>query len=387
MKRRQSKLLAVGAATACLVLAAPATAKDGIAVDADGLSFEEGDVELTLGGRLHLDAVTYDAQTSDSDADWRRARLEFSAKFGDVFDVRVDREFAGTDGWRNVWARIRPADGVEIKGGNVIVPFSLEDMQSSNDMTFVERSLTSALTPKFGLGAVAKVSDDHWTISGGYFGDALDDEDGQAKERGRGFAGRASFAPIEGRRGFLHFALAYEHRSFHSDETVSFSSSPGSLLAPNLISTGTIGSPSKMDNFGGEFAYARKSFQVQGQYVKSKLKRDFDPDLDYDGWYLQGSWMVTGERYRYSSSMGSPSGPRIRKKGGAIELAARYSELNLDDATLDRGKAKTITLGANWYINRNVRLMANYVRSEHTDVLLSPDSAVDLGVARFQIAF
>lgn len=385
MKLGQLKLLVAG--TASLAMAAPAMAEDGVALDTDGLTLKEGDVELTLGGRLHLDAVTYDAQTSDSVADWRRARLELSASFGEILDIRVDREFAGTDGWRNVWARIRPVDGVEIKGGNVIVPFSLEDMQSSNSIPFVERSLVNALTPKFGLGALATVSDDNWTISGGYFDDALDDEDGQATERGRGFAGRASFAPAKSRQGFLHLALAYEHRSFQPGETLSFSSNPGSLLAPSLISTGTIASPSKMDNFGGEFAYARKSLQVQGQYVKSKLKRDLDPKLDYDGWYLQGSWMVTGERYRYSSRAGLPSGPNIGKKGGAVELAARYSELDLDDATLDSGQAKAITFAANWYINRNIRLMANYVHSERTDVLLSPDSKVDLGVARFQLAF
>lgn len=389
MKPTHSKLFGGGLAiVASLGLAAPALAKDGLSAGSDGLTLKEGPVELTLGGRLHLDATAYtvDGQ-SDSNADWRRARLELSGKIGDVVRFRVDREFAGADGWRNLWASVRPFEGVEIKGGNFTVPFSLEDIQSSNDTTFVERSLVSTLAPGFGLGGAVKVARNNWTVSVGYFDDALDDADGRTKERGRGFAGRTTFAPIKGKNQFLHLGVAYEHRSFHDTEVVRFSNGMGSNLAPTLIQTNGINSPSKMNNVGVELAYARKSLQIQSQYVATSLSRDLAPTLNYGAWYAQASWMLTGETYSYSEASGAPSGPQLSKNHGGVELAARYSELDLDDAALDRGKASSLSLGATWYINKNVRLMANYVHSERSDSLLTADRNADLGVARFQIAF
>jgi phosphate-selective porin OprO/OprP len=87
-----------------------------------------------------------------------------------------------------------------------------------------------------------------------------------------------------------------------------------------------------------------------------------------------------------SRSAGTPSGPRL-DKNGAVELAARYSEADLDDATLDRGRAAVLTLGATWYVDRNIRVLANYARTETTASLITPDAEGDLGVVRFQLAF
>ncbi len=375
------------ASAGCIVVANPAVANDTLSFDSDGIVLDAGPVELTLGGRLHLDAMTYDGRiTNGSNADVRRARLELSGKIADVVRFRVDREFAGTDGWRNAWVSPRPVKDLEIKGGNFTVPFSLEEAQSSNSITFVERSPVSALAPGFGLGVAAQVTKNNWTISGGYFDDALDDADGRTKERGRGFAGRATFVRFVSRSQFLHIGAAYEHRSFRANDVLRFSDGMGSTLAPKLISTNSITAPSKLKSLGAEAAYARKSLQLQGQYVSTSVSRDLAPDLNYGAWYGQVSWMLTGQKYAYSEGSGAPSGPAIGKKGG-VEIAARYGQLDLDDASLDRGKTSSVTLGATWYINRNLRLMANYVRSERTKTLASGYQLADLGVARLQVAF
>lgn len=370
-----------------IAAASPAFAEDALSFYNDGLKLDAGSVKLALGGRLHLDAVTYDNRTiKASDAAVRRARLELSGKITDAMRFRVDREFAGTDGWRNVWVSLQPTKEMEVMGGNFTVPFSLEEAQSSNAGTFVERSPVSALAPGFGLGVAGKVSKKNWTISGGYFDDALNDADGRAEERGRGFAGRATFVPLKSRSQFLHLGAAYEHRSFRATELLRFSYGMGSNLAPNLIATKAITAPSKLKSVGAEAAYAYKSLQLQGQYISTAVSRDHAPDLNYDAWYGQVSWMLTGQKYGYSQGGGTPAGPMLGKKG-AVELAARFGQLDLDDASLDRGKTASVTLGLTWYINRNLRLMANYVRSERTNTLISGIRKADLGVARFQAAF
>ncbi len=176
------RVIALAAGLAALGAGGAARAEEvaDASADEDGLTFKTGDIEFNLGGRLHLDASVFEHGLTDgSDADVRRARLEFSAKFGDVVTVRVDREFAQADGWRNLWLAVEPVEGLEIKGGNMIVPFSMEDMQSSNAMPLAERSLANSFSPGFGLGGSVKYADGDFNIVGGYFPDEIDDEVGQ----------------------------------------------------------------------------------------------------------------------------------------------------------------------------------------------------------------
>jgi len=73
------------------------------------------------------------------------------------------------------------------------------------------------------------------------------------------------------------------------------------------------------------------------------------------------------------------------KKGdgpGAWELAARLSYLNLNDDGVDGGRLRDLTLGLNWYLNPNVRMMWNYVLADPSD-----GGDVSAFMWRFQIAF
>ncbi|MES2301454.1 MAG: porin, partial [Pseudomonadota bacterium] len=153
-------------ASALVVIATPACAQS-VTADEKGVTLESGPLELNLGGRLHLDASVFDEpgvpRTGTTSSDVRRARVELSGRVAKVLRFRVDRELAGAKGWRNVWASIEPVKNVEIKGGNMIVPFSLEDLQSSNATAFAERSMASALTGGYGLGGAAYAGGHNWS--------------------------------------------------------------------------------------------------------------------------------------------------------------------------------------------------------------------------------
>ena len=97
--------------------------------------------------------------------------------------------------------------------------------------------------------------------------------------------------------------------------------------------------------------------------------------LDFEGAYIYASWFITGESRNYKAKSGKftrtkPLNAVYDGGIGAWEVAARFSTLDLNDQEIKGGEEDNVTLGVNWYLNPQVRFMANYiiVDSEKEDV-------------------
>jgi phosphate-selective porin OprO/OprP len=146
-----------------------------------------------------------------------------------------------------------------------------------------------------------------------------------------------------------------------------------------------------IDNFflGGEYAQFTADRQCGNLVVANNARCTSSTAVidhpTFRGWYVEGSWIITGETKAYSPSainneVGGFNGPVPSRpfslggdSWGAWELVARYSDTNLNwnpllGATTNTagtsnlagvlgGDEKIIALGINWYLNRNVRLM------------------------------
>jgi phosphate-selective porin OprO/OprP len=93
-----------------------------------------------------------------------------------------------------------------------------------------------------------------------------------------------------------------------------------------------------------------------------------------NGAYVQASWFATGEYRAYKTKSGtfgrvSPKAPFDPSKGdwGAVEIAARYSFLDLNNNTIRGGEEQNFTAGVNWYLYSNLRLTLNYVYADVKD--------------------
>lgn len=382
---------------AALLVSVSATAAqandDAVKADDKGITLEQGALKLNIGVRLHVDTAVFDdpalAQTGLTDIAVRRARIEVSGQIGDLVKFRVDREFAGNSkGWRNVWLAVTPTENTDIRGGNMIPPFSGEDLQSSNTIPFAERSLASSLNPGFGLGGKAGISGKRWSVNAGWFTDGLAADDGRQAERGKGVVARVTVLPVSKGDTRLHLALAGEHRTFKLGETLRFSADPGSTLAPNIMSSGTLANLDKLKSWNVEAGFSFGPVLVQAQALGMTISSSVAaPDLHFNGQTVQASWMVTGEHQDYSRSTGNFSGPELKRKGLALELAVRYSRLDLQDGLFDRGVGSAYTGGINFYVWRNLRLSADFTHTRVDFTGLTPDRTNNVGIARFQIAF
>jgi phosphate-selective porin OprO/OprP len=368
-----------------------------------GLRFRwrEPDVRLRLGGRLHTDAVFTDPDRTNlqrSDADLRRARLYLDARILKDFRFKVDREFApDRRGWRNVFAGYSISKSTSLRAGNFVAPFGLEDIVASNHSTFMERASSSALAPSFQTGVMIRSNGrfgkrktrQRWTLAGAFTSESFGQTsyDRHASEH-LGFVGRATWAPIARKRAVLHFGSAFEYRDVRGRDEFRVSSKPESGLLPTAISTGRLANVDQTFAVGGEFLALRGPLTLQAEYVHMFVEREAGlEDVEFQGGYGQVSYVLTGERRRYSAALGTLGGVRPKSAWGAVEIGLRYSVLDLNDGNVEGGRLRDWTVGANWYIRENVRVSANYVAVDADLRTTGQSDSPHVFQMRFQLYF
>ena len=140
---------------------------------------------------------------------------------------------------------------------------------------------------------------------------------------------------------------------------------------------------------GLEFRWRPGPFSVKSEYIRLTTERrnqsveatDLSPFLA-DGWYVSGTWLLTGER-----KAAGPENPRrpLPRGPGAIEAAVRleaiaFSSRARDDEPSSSSRAdvvqgnrlRAVTLGVNWFPIRPIRVQFNAIRESLDDPSQGP---------------
>lgn len=372
-----SKTLYLGlAAVGCLSAVAP----------------EAGAFEIKPSGRLHLDYATHDADATPLEDDFlvRRAAIGVEGEFNDDWSFDLSYDFADGGSVKNAYVRYDGWGVGAITFGQFKVPFGLEELTSSNNITFIERALPGAtFAPSRRLGVGLDMTGDRHTFAVMVFGQAIGDAEilgadpDIGDEEGKGAAARFTYAPVDRDDTVVHLGVAASTERPQGE--VSFGARPESRPTDlRLVRTGDLGDVDGINQLGLEAAWKRGPFSAQAEWMHAGLSRGSGlPDVDFQGWYAAGSWVLTGESrgYRNGTFRGiSPDG-----RWGAWELTARYSHLDLDDGTVLGGKQNNLILGLNWYFNDHLRLMANYIKASSDRRGNSDDPTIFL--VRAQVTF
>lgn len=382
--------------------------KDGIK-----LKSQDGAFQAQIGARAELDSAFYSGDPTDfSDAtQLRRARLAVFGTLYQDWDYKVEADFAGTTqgGSTNevtvtdAYLRYTGFKPFSFTAGNFKVPFSLEAVSSAKYITFMERGLPFAFLTLRQLGGMAAANGDNWTASLGAFqGTVTTDND---DDEGTNVASRITYAPFFQSDRVLHFgasgAWSKPNQNSTGPETVRFRSKPESnpindpITTGRTVDTGNIpGDVQYFTQVGAELAGVYGPFSVQGEYIRTDVDRSVGDSLVFDGYYGYASWFLTGESRNYKADKGIfdiliPNKPFSLTTGGlgAWELAARYSEIDLNDDDVSGGRERNITAGLNWYPNPYIRFMANYIHVLEIDG--GPHNGEDLDIfqVRAQVAY
>jgi len=345
-------------------------------VHVDMRAYEEGSRNLD-GNRSNLSPTRSDLLTNFR---LRRARLGVDATFFKYLDFKVEGDFGEqgtpfilTDGYGelNYWKELR------IRGGQFKVPFSFEELTSSRFIDFVERSVVNNLVPARDVGAMA-----HGSLFGGMleYGAGIFNGTGQntfETNDSKDFAGRLLVRP------FQLMGIPALQKLFQGRTDGRF------VFFPRI--------PTRGDRirYGGEVVYAFGPFGLYGEYVRTEEERNLGPggtnlgDLEGQGWYVASTFFVTGQEKVHGKA------PKVKPANfrtgdfGALELVARYAQLDFDsDGALPgpspsgggkagANKVDALTVGFNWYLSPNVRLMFNWVQNWFENDRMTPITGED----------
>lgn len=423
-----------------------------------GIESADGRNAIFLTGRLHLDAGDYldyqpgsrfaAVQDLNSGVNARRARIGVVARYASDWDFNLIYDLggsgdgfppdpgAGASGLENALVTY---SGLKNHGvplvfdlGIMDVPFTqAEGGVSSNDIPLVERAaIVNVVAPimandfRSAFGP-RSFTDRYW--AGAYVTGPTTGSNHTTGEP-LGAVGRAGYNPWSSPEGFFHLeadlGALLKPPAPGGIRTITLSERPELRVDPtSILSTGALGTAANPLNnvwvYGGGGIVEWRNFLVDGEAYQIKVNRQGLATNSFEGGYIQGSWILTGEQRKYSPPSGGylrpvPEHPFMPFDGsccGAFELAARYSTVDLNDNFTPRpppgsnsvggGQQTVYAVGLNWYPNANMRFMFDYLHGKinkrfstaagggiaGTPPGTPVGGAVDAVVGRMQVAF
>lgn len=385
------------------------------------------DHSFKLGGFLQLDEILFFKKRDSlagvkfpNSADIRNASVNIT---GDIYkNVNYLVTFAFEtnqvdldDAW--VTYTFEPSETV-IGLGQTTPLTPLENVGQIWDYFFLETSLatTSFCIPDRVLGVSAsRPFYDQFTLSGMIYGPRTGDTNTlkDMKKRDRiAEAVKVTWSPCHEEGRVRHLGLTFRHQALnHSLDGQAvlqqglFSTPPEAVgrNTPTLIDSGDFLKTSGYNHIGAEFAIISGPLTVEAEHHSVYVNRlPFLPsdngNVMFYGWHIQGGYVLTGESRNYSFSDGTISNPVPKGPCGALEITARLSYVNLIRKNIFGGSEHDFTLGLNWFVNKNVLIMANYIlaRINPTDINnpgmrtappLSKTQTLNIFGLRFQVVF
>ncbi len=355
-----------------------------------GLQVETADKQfkLKLGARMHADTTFHrgDSSLSKQASDGtevRRARIYVKGTFWKDFDYITELDFADNKtAIKDLFITYTGFNGKEITFGHQKHAISMEVQESSNDIMFVERSLVYSLTaPLFdrAMGLNLKSFNKDWSAQLGLYSDTVTANKDNDNDEGWGLASRLTYAPINTKTEVLHLGVFAGLRTANDNGALLNSASGNQLklayetthMSNLKLTEAKISDVKDTKILGIEAAYMNGPLSIQGEYATLSVVRNQNSNsLNFDAMYIQAGWSLTGESRSYKGSDGEFKRLKPAKNFsmddsgyGAFEIAARYDQNDLNSNDIQGGSQKGITVALNWYLNENVRLIADYRRA------------------------
>ncbi len=320
--------------------------------------------EEKFSGQIALDRAWIDGDDANTKgSEIRRARLSLKGKVTPKLEYEIEYSFTGKNHWKDVNMDYQALNGLGIQVGNIKEPMGLEALNSSRNASFMERSVVNTFMQKRKLGIVVQGhyvdGKHHGTLTFGIFGKSLDKLLAK-KEDGTSIIGRITYALVHSKDSLIHIGASVGRTKYHS-KSIKYSTDAGSHLYKDSLIKSKIKNVTKTKRVGLETAVVNGRFSFQGEYVALKAFNKKD-SYNFDGWYGQVSFFLTGEHRNYKVKTAKFSRTKIKKH--ALEVAFRASKIRLEDKKHRPREEVDLTLALSYYFKKNIRLMSSYTFAE-----------------------
>lgn len=380
-------------------------------------------VSIELRAKFQGDTAKF-SPVVDSDDEgfvWRRRRLGVRGELFKRVEFEVEREFGDDEEpWRDVWVNVKAHDLLEVRGGKFKAPFGLDNSTSSTTHDFIFRSLgTRLLAPGREVGGMVhgQAKGSLFTYALGAFNAPSDlksadpaffDDDQGAASFDRVLSGRVTVQPLDGVKSLpravrnLEFGVSAATSTVpRGENSIKGKSVFGYEFFDRVYVDG------KRLVTGVDVALVAGPASLKAEWINSADERLGQGVGDVDlskvfgrGWYVQGSWLVTGEKKDGTV----PKHPLFQGGFGAVEVMARTERMlfgSVDSSgqpastsprgqNLARNHDDVITLGLAWHLNHWVKLQGNAIHESFLDAARAPIAGTATYwsyVTRLQFAF
>lgn len=378
-----------------------------------------------VGARVAIDGAHYFDDYTDrgSGAKFSAARIRIISKIGSKVDMKLDFDFASKNWLKDAYLRWHTNKNGFLRVGNFAEPFSAENIQSTMDYPFINKSATvEALGTGRAIGVSYRYYHKNFWAEGGVFSQKFSNPTEVPKG---GDMGYAVSARLLGRAygedwsihagGSVNFgrpdANGFTNGSDDYNRTVTLSSNLESCVDNTKFLSATVNNVKNSLKFGAEVMASYKKFYAKAEWLHAAYSREQDWDYNFQaslgsmmslyfptmeafkalygadrdakfyGYTVEAGFMILGNNYRYNSVDALMNRP----KGKSLEVVARfnhtdlndiiagsyyyggkffsnqmYQEFGIGDKSVIGGKANTFTLGFNYYVTNNIVARLNY---------------------------
>jgi phosphate-selective porin OprO and OprP len=302
---------------------------------------------------------------------------------------------------------------LKFRGGKFKGPVGLERLVADQEVEFYERFLPTNLVPNRDVGA--QIFGDGWggvvSYAGGIFNGVPDgsstdlDTDNHREFEGRVFLHpfrRTQFASLQSlgvgiggssgsKTGTASIPVVATYRTT-SQQTFFRYRSDGTAAGTTVADGAHTRISPQLYYYWGPFG-AWSEYVLSSQDVRRGPLGD---TIDNSAWQVAATYVLTGEPASYRSVTPREAFDLKQHHWGALELAVRYGRLRVDrsafpffaDPTGQAAGVRSWTVGANWYVNKNVKLVLNYEQTNFDQAFQGIERKQERAILeRLQLAF
>ena len=177
---------------------------------------------------------------------------------------------------------------------------------------------------------------------------------------GNDFAGRITALPVWSKDGATYLHLGVSVRYYGAvDDQLRYKGKPASNVASDFVDTGKVAGDHAWHT-GLEALWSVGGYSLLAEYVRADLSTRDGSNPTLDGYYLTGSWVITGEHRPYDRKAGYARRILPQGRWGSVEVIGRYGHVDLEDRSVHGGTMDGWWAGVNWWATRRLKMSVGY---------------------------